>query len=275
MCAFPIPAGPNRRISRIELCRISAGPYQPRRQFPEAELRSLADSIRQFGLLSPLLVRKMEGNFELIAGERRLRALEMLGCSHADAIITAAFDRDCALIGLIENLQREQLHYLDEAEACRRILREHGLTQEELAASLGKSPSALANLLRLLRLSRNVRDLLRGSTLSERHARCLLRIPDEETQLSLARRAAQEHLSVRQLEALVEQQTASKKPSKSPPTPKMRDHRLVINALKDTVRQLKRIGVPASSRVETHEDHYDIIITVHTPRDESILCLPK
>lgn len=258
-----------RRICRIELRRISANPFQPRRQFSEEELHSLAESIRRFGLLSPLLVRETTGgNYELIAGERRLRALKLLGASEAEAIITTAFDRDCALIGLIENLQREDLHFLDEAEACKRLLREHGLTQEELSATLSRSPSALANLLRLLRLGRSVKQCIRDGKLSERHARSLLRLKDENQQLALARRAVQEQLSVRQLDALIDQQLQAK-PAPNRPAGKIWDNRLVINALRDTVRQLKRIGIPASSRVENHEDSYDVIVTIRTmPKEQ-------
>lgn len=264
MGAFSIRSSADRRIIRAELSRIHPSPHQARKQFDQGELRALADSIRQYGLLSPLLVRRVEDGFELIAGERRLRALHLLGRREAEVIVTAAFDQDCALMGLVENLQREELHFLDEAEACRRILQEHALSREELAAGLCKSPSALANLLRLLRLGREVRACIRSGGLSERHARALLRVPSEDAQLCLARRAAQEGLSVRQLEALIEQQTAPGRPVRRPAAPLFRDSRLVINALKDTVRQLKRIGVAASSRVEEHGDHYDVIVTIRT-----------
>lgn len=265
MAAFSIRSTPDRRVCRLELSSISPSPYQPRRCFNEDELRSLAESIRRFGLLTPLLVRRCEGGYELIAGERRLRAMELLGWSHAEAIIASTPDRDCALIGLIENLQREDLHFLDEAEACRRILRDHGLTQEELAATLGKSPSALANLLRLLKLSRNVRVFIRENKLSERHARALLKLTDEEQQLAFARRAANEQLSVRQMEKFIEEAHQQKKHTSSKPNPLIRDNRLVINALRDTVRQLKKIGVPVSSRVETHDDLCEVIITIRPP----------
>ena len=265
MAAFSIHAAPERRVCRLPLSSIAPSPYQPRRCFDEEELRSLADSIRRFGLLSPLLVRRCEGSYELIAGERRLRAMELLGWSHTDAIISAAPDRDCALVGLIENLQREDLHFLDEAEACRRILRDHGLTQEDLAASLGKSPSALANLLRLLKLSRSVRACIRENHLSERHARALLKLPGEEQQLAFARRAASEQLSVRRLEELIAQASKEKKSAPNRANPLIRDNRLVINALRDTVRQLRKIGVPVSSRVETREDLCEVIITIRPP----------
>ena len=261
-------SGPSeKRVVRIDIDRIAPSPFQPRRETDAGAIEQLADSIRRFGLLSPLLVRRaVGGGYELVAGERRLRAMQLLGWTHADAIVTAARDRDSAIIGLIENLQREDLHFLDEAEACRRILREQGLNQEELAAALGKSPSALANLLRLLRLSRPVQCLIRESGLTERHARALLRANGDTEQLRQAQLAAQNKLSVRELEAQIEQKRQEKKPSRpSPAAGLIRDSRLVINALKDTVRQLKRIGVPASSRVEPHGDYYDVIVTIRTP----------
>lgn len=267
MATFSIRTAPERRVCRLALESISPSPFQPRRSFDEGELRALADSIERFGLLSPLLVRRSGAGYELIAGERRLRAMELLGWSHADAIISVSPDRDCALVGLIENLQREDLHFLDEAEACRRILREHGLTQEELAATLSKSPSALANLLRLLRLDRSVRAFIRENGLSERHARALLRLESADEQLAFARRAAKEQLSVRRLEELIEGIPREKKSAPArKANPLIRDNRLVINALRDTVRSLKRIGVPVSSRVETHDDLCEIIVTIRPPQ---------
>ena len=256
-----------KRIVRIEIGRIAPSPFQPRREADEEAIEQLAESIHRFGLLSPVLVRRAGGSgYELIAGERRLRAMTLLGWSHTDAIVTAARDRDSALIGLIENLQREDLHFLDEAEACRRILRERELNQEELASVLGKSPSALANLLRLLKLSEPVQRLIRDGGLTERHARALLRANGEAEQLRLAQDAADAKLSVRELEARIERQRQAKKPTRLNPAAGLaRDSRLVINALRDTVRQLKRIGVPASSRVEPHGDYYDVIVTIRTP----------
>lgn len=261
MGALPFRTANEKRIIRIELGRITPSPYQARRQFDETQLRALADSIRRHGLLCPLLVRRSGDGYELIAGERRLRALRLLGRTHAEAVVTAAFDRDCALLGLVENLQREQLHFLDEAEACRRILREHRLTQEELAAALSRSPSALNNLLRLLRLDNDVRACIRQGGLSERHARALLRIEGDAERLLLARRAVQEGMSVRRLEEAILQQEA-RQPPQQKLQPRMKDQRLIINALQDTLRQLKHIGVAASSRVEDYEDHYELIISI-------------
>ncbi|MBQ8507503.1 MAG: ParB/RepB/Spo0J family partition protein [Clostridia bacterium] len=249
------------KIIRIPIDRISPSPYQPRRAFDEAAIAALAESIRRFGLLSPLLVRrKTAGEYELIAGERRLRALQRLQCAHADAIILSAYDRDCALIGLIENLEREDLHFLDEARACRRIIDEQGLGREELAQILNCSPSALANRLRLLKLPEAVQQIIREDGLSERHARALLRLEDEARQRSLAGQAARLKWGVRQLESQIEKLLRESAPPRS--APRIRDKRLIINAFRDTLRQLKQIGVQASSRVEEREDSYDIIVTV-------------
>ena len=148
------------------------------------------------------------------------------------------------------------------------MLREHGMTQEELAATLARSPSALANLLRLLRLSKGVKQLIRESGLSERHARSLLRLGDEHQQLILAQRAVQEQLSVRQLDAIIDQQLKEGSATGRPVAGKIRDSRLVVNALRDTVRQLRRIGITASSRVEHHEDYYDVIVTIRMAPNE-------
>ena len=292
MIACPARTEAPRRVLRIELRKIHPGASQPRRHFDESTIRELADSIRRYGLLSPLLVRRdARGEYALIAGERRLRALRMLGHETADAILLDPTEDDSALIALIENLQREELHFLDEAEACRKILLRQDLTQEQLAAALSKSPSALANLLRLLKLPKSVRMFVREKGLSERHARALLKLGDEDAQLRLAAEAAAGQMSVRALEGEIERQTRAKSPvqpakncrripsesadpqnsgfansrtTKKPIARFIRDNRLVLNALNDTVRQLKRIGVRLQSRVESREGEYDVIITVRT-----------
>ena len=184
-----------------------------------------------------------------MAGERRLRALKLLGRQWADAIVLPCGDGDAALIALVENLQREDLHYLDVAAACRRILDSQPLTQEQLATGLSCSPSALANRLRLLKLPEEVQALVRQAGLSERHARALLSVKGAARQLELARQAAEQRLSVKQLEALAAK-SAPKPKKRARLTPLLRDNRIVINALMDTVRQLKGIGVPVTSRVE-------------------------
>ncbi|MBR6767854.1 MAG: ParB/RepB/Spo0J family partition protein [Clostridia bacterium] len=256
-----------RAVVRIPVESIRVSPSQPRRQFAPETVEELASSIRRHGLLSPLLVRKTEdGGYELIAGERRLRALISLERRFAEAIVLNAGDCECALIALIENIQREQLHFLDEAEACRRILRDYPITQDRLAASLSCSPSALANRLRILKLPEEVLNVVREKGLTERHARALLRLDDPRVQLSLAGVAAEKRMSVKQLESRVEQHMRRLKgvPVRRV-SPVIRDNRIVINALMETVRELGRIGVQVKSRVEEKTDHVELIVSIPFP----------
>ena len=254
----------DRAVVRIPVEAIRVNPHQPRRQFAREAVEELAASIRHHGLLSPLLVRRRDGGeYELIAGERRLRALVFLERRFAEAIVLSVNDCECALIALVENIQREQLHFLDEAEACRRILDAYPITQEKLAASLSCSPSALANRLRLLKLPEEVRALIRTGGLTERHARALLRLNDARVQLCLVRQAAEQRMSVKQLEARVEHHIRQRQgePVRRM-SPLIRDNRIVINALMDTVRELGRIGVQVKSRIEEKEDHVELIVSI-------------
>lgn len=255
----PRPA--NRAVVRIPLDAIRPNPIEPRRRITQESVMKLAESIRRHGQLSPVLVRRAGDQYELIAGQRRVRALKLLGRTQAEALVLAADDCDSALIALVENLQREQLNYLDEAEACRRILDSHPITQERLAAGLSMSPSALNNRLRLLKLPPEVRDILRRTNLSERHARALLRLEDPQVQLDLARQAAEQRMSVKQLEARV---GALLRPAPAKPTVSryVRDNRIIINAVMDTVKELNHIGVNVKSRVEEREDHIDVVVTI-------------
>ena len=255
----PRPA--NRAIARIPLDAIRPNPTQPRRHLTPESVQQLAESIRRHGQLSPVLVRRQGDQYELIAGQRRVMALRLLGRAQAEAVVLSTGDCDSALIALVENLQREALNYLDEAEACRHILDSHPITQERLAASLSVSPSALANRLRLLKLPFRVRDALRRTNLSERHARALLRLDDEEVQLSLVRQAAEQRMSVKQLENRV---NALLRPAPPKPTVSryVRDNRIIINAVMDTVKELNHIGVNVQSRVEECADHIDVVVTI-------------
>lgn len=255
------PRAANRSIARIPIDAILANPIEPRRRTSPESVQQLAESIRRHGQLSPVLVRRAGDHYELIAGQRRVMALKVLGRTHADAIVLSTGDCDSALIALVENLQREALNYLDEAEACRRILDSHPITQERLAMSLSMSPSALNNRLRLLKLPADVRDVLRRANLSERHARALLRLDDGAQQLLLARQAAEQRLSVKQLEARV---SALLRPSPARPTVSryVRDNRIIINAVMDTVRELNHIGVSVKSRIEEADDHIDVVVTI-------------
>ena len=255
----PIPV-----LRSVPLRDIHPDPAQPRRLFPREGIEALADSIRLHGQLSPLLLRASPNGrgYRLIAGARRLMALKRLSRSHAEALVLPADDLECGLIALAENLQREDLHYLDAAAACRRLLDTQPITQARLAAGLSVSPSALANRLRLLKLPESVRDALRQGGLSERHARALLRLGDEASQLALARLAAEQGLSVAQLEARIDR-LARPESRRQPRLGRLvRDNRVVVDALMRTVKELTRIGVPIRSRVEEQPDRIDVIVTI-------------
>ena len=184
------------RVLSLRVADIRPNPYQPRRVFDETGLRELAASIRVHGVLQPLTVRRTAEGWELIAGERRLRASRLAGLETVPCIESAAGDEESALLALIENLQRQDLHYFEEAAAIGDYIHRTGITQEEAARQLGRSPSALANKLRLLRLSPACREQLVKGGLTERHARCLLRLEDESERLTALKYIADHQLNV-------------------------------------------------------------------------------
>ena len=257
----------DRALLRLPVRDIRPNPLGGRRMFTRESIDALAESIRLHGLLCPLLVRPApEGGWELIAGQRRLMALKRLGRSWAEALCLSAGDCESGVLALVENLHREALHYLDAARACRCILDSQPITQDRLALGLGMSPSALANRLRLLKLSDRAQAALRQAGLSERHARALLALNDEQAQLALIAQAAERRWSVRQLEERIARLPRREKRRDNPASKLAGDNRLVINALMDTVRQLTRIGVPVRSRVEEAGDHIDVIVTIPAGR---------
>lgn len=197
---------PSGEVRRVPLQAIVPNPLQPRREFSEDELVELAESIRENGLLQPLVVRPApgaEGRFELVAGERRLRAIRSLEWEDVAAVIREVSDETLLVLALVENLQREALNPLEEAEGYRTLADSFGLTQEEIAHSVGKDRSTVANMLRLLGLPPSVRKLLEAGELSMGHGRALLAVEDPVKAGELARRAASEGWSVREVERRV------------------------------------------------------------------------
>lgn len=257
-----------RQLTRIRLEDIRANPDQPRKAFSENAIVELAGSIRRYGLLSPLTVRKGgSGGYELIAGERRLRALRLLGESETDALVLDVRDRDSALIALIENLQRENLSFFEEAEAYQALLDGHGLSREELAGRLSRSQSAVANRLRLLKLPPSVRAEISLGGLSERHARALLRLSAEEDQLEALRKAIKGQMNVRELESLIERMLCEKAIGRQRVRGVYRDHRMFVNAMLNTVRALQESGAGVTSTVTERTDGVEIRVII--PRTKS------
>ena len=246
--------------------QIAPNPHQPRREFAPGPLAELAESIRRHGIIQPLSVRRRDDGWELIAGERRLRAAKLAGLQTVPCLEMQVDKQDSAILALIENIQRRDLHYLEEATAIAAYLRQSGSTQEEAAALLGRSPSAVANKLRLLRLSPACRAILVENNLTERHARCLLRLEDEEERLAAARYLARNHLNVAQAEQYVERRLAALQ--STPPAGRktyiIKDVRLFLNSLDRGLRLIREAGVDA--RTERQETEEDILLTIRIPK---------
>ncbi|MCI8658053.1 MAG: ParB/RepB/Spo0J family partition protein [Oscillospiraceae bacterium] len=258
------------RIHMLPIERISPNPRQPRRHFPEQPLRELADSIRQHGVLQPLTVQKTPGGYVLVAGERRLRAAGLAGLTHVPCLLVRATPQDSALLALVENLQRCDLHYLEEAAAISKLITTYGMSQEEAARRLGRSQPAVANKLRLLRLSPACGELLRKYELTERHARALLRLEDEDTRLAALRHIGEKKLTVAAAEEYIEVQL-QKKQMEGKEKKRLfiiKDVRLFLNSVDRGMETIRRAGVDA--RFDRQESEEEITITIQIPKQQAI-----
>ena len=219
----------------LNISEIEPNRSQPRKEFDEQALSELADSISKHGLLQPLLVRPLAlGGYEIVAGERRYRACRMAGITEVPVIIRELTESETMELALIENLQREDLTPLEEAEGYQALMSEHGMTQEEVAQSVGKSRPAVANALRLIKLPDSVKELLKENKISAGHARALLSLNSEEEMLELAELIVQKDLSVRQTEKLCKQ-AAREKPEPSAPEKKPSFYSMVELALNEAL----------------------------------------
>ena len=251
------------QILQIPLSKIVPNPYQPRKEFESEALSELADSIRQYGVLQPLLVAPGKGDtYILIAGERRLRASTMAGLGTVPVIVSEYTSQQIAEIALIENLQRKDLHYLEEAEGYEKLVNTFHLTQESMAIRVGKKQSTIANKLRLLRLPVSVRRKLHNSDLTERHARVLLKLENEDLQKAVLQKVLKEHLNVRQTEALVEKtlKETGKLNQKKPRFVIVNDVRIYLNSIKEVMDTVKSSGIPSSMEQEMDGD--DVVVTL-------------
>ena len=251
------------QVLQIPLSKIVPNPYQPRKEFESEALSELADSIRQYGVLQPLLVAPGKGDtYILIAGERRLRASIMAGMGTVPVIVSEYTTQQIAEIALIENLQRKDLHYLEEAEGYEKLVNTFHLTQESMAIRVGKKQSTIANKLRLLRLPVSVRKKLHDSDLTERHARVLLKLENEDLQKAVLQKVLKGHLNVRQTEALVEKtlKEAGKLNQKKPRFVIVNDVRIYLNSIKEIMETVKTSGIPSSMEQEMDGD--DVVVTL-------------
>lgn len=254
-----------RRVLEIPLSKVRPNPYQPRKHFEKEALWELAESIKEVGVLQPISVRKMSDYYELVAGERRLRAAMLADLPTIPAILVEAGDNQSALLALVENLQRQNLHYLEEAEGYQTMMQDYGLTQEELAKRLGKKQSTVANKVRLLKLPPEVKKGLYENALTERHARALLKIPDPEVQTAVLSTVITKELNVRATENLVERVLEDMRQKPKPEQKEIFafcDIRLLTNTIRQSLSLMEKAGVSATYQEEEGDSAYRIVIEI-------------
>lgn len=247
------------RVVFLPAKSIRPNPAQPRKIFQEEALDELADSIRQHGILQPLSVRRQGIGYELISGERRLRAAQLAGVTDVPCIIMNMDARESGFAALVENLQRQDLDFIEEALGIRRLLQEHAMSQEQAARLLGKSQSAVANKLRLLRHSDTVLSAIRESGLTERHARALLKLRTEEEILAAIGQIAKEGMSVARTEKYIESLLAQKE-EKAPRA----NVGAFLNSLTQSLQKIQLSGIAAVS--ERRETESQIVLTITIPK---------
>lgn len=253
-----------REFKWLPVGSIAKNPNQPRRVFDEKALVELCDSIRRYGVITPLTVRRVDGAYQLIAGERRLRASIMAGLEAVPCYIVAAEEQDSSLMALVENLQRRDLDFFEEALGLQRLTDLYGMTQQQAAEKVGKTQSSVANKLRLLKLTPEVIALVREHGLTERHARALLRITDPQAQCSAAQEIARRDLNVEQTEAYIERLLTVHKTKPERRKGMIRDVRLFLNTVNRAVGLMQSAGVGA--QVDQQELSDELVVTIRIPR---------
>ena len=262
----------DKRLIMLKPSEITASPDQPRKSFDEYELKRLCDSIKASGIIQPLIVRKTENGYRLIAGERRLKAAVMAGLRRVPCVIHKTDDETAALYSLLENLQRINLTVFEEAEGINRLITEYGISQSEAAARLGISQSGLSNKLRLLKLSESIKERVSSARLTERHARALLRLPEEEREQALDRIIA-EGFTVSQTEEYISSLlTPEEKPvpaSHGEPVRKsaIGDVRLFSNSLSKLLSTLQSSGINAKSRKYETDKYIEFKVRIQKNSD--------
>ncbi len=253
----------NEEIQMIAVEKIKPNPYQPRQAFGEEEINELAASIEENGLLQPLLLRPFQKGYQIIAGERRLRALQKLEQEKAPCLIKSVSEQEMAQLALVENLQREDLHFLEEAMGYQRMLDSFNMTQEELADKIGRSQSAIANRLRLLKLPPALREKIIKAGLTERHARPLLKLKSPELQEQILQEVIRYKFSVGQTEKLIERTLAERKKGTNGLVVKVFDGtRLYVNTIRQTVKEMQNWGLDIEFEEREAEDSISFYITM-------------
>lgn len=263
------------RVIYLKPDELAPNPVQPRKRFDEESLSELCESIKSYGILNPLTVRARNGGYELVAGERRLRAAKLAGLTEVPCILLDIDIQDSNLIALIENLQRRDLDFIEEAAGLYQLIRIFGLSQEEAARRIGKSQSAVANKLRLLKLPEDILEALRENGLTERHGRALLRLSTPQKQRAALEYILENDLTVAATDAYVDALLQSPAPEpeeeKEQAQPKrsfiLKDVRVFLNTLSRSLDMMKQGGIDAGMRREETED--SLILTISIPKNKN------
>lgn len=257
----------SENVKYIPVENIKPNPYQPRKYFSKGSLEELGQSIKAYGIIQPLSVRKIsDESYELVAGERRLRASKLVGLKEVPTIIVNMRDQDSAAIALIENLQREDLNFLEEAEGYYNLISDHGFTQQELAQKIGKSQSTVANKLRILKLPNDIKKLLIENNLTERHGRALLKLPDEETQREVLEKVIKTDKTVKQTEDYISDMLTAMTQEDDPENRQnikgLINFRIYINTLKNAYNAIKESGVDAVYDQKDMGDYIEVSVRI-------------
>lgn len=257
------PQPGKHRIVLLPLYMIAPNPNQPRKYFDPAAMEELKNSILEYGLIQPITVRRCGGEYELIAGERRFRAAQMAGLEEIPAVVISADKDKSAILALLENLQREDLSFFEIAESYKNLIHDQGMTQTELALKVGKSQASVANKMRLLKLPPLVKKLIRDYDLSERHARALLLLSDEEKQLEAVKIVCRDNLNVTQTEELIRSMnTQKKKPIDELRVTTAKDVKVFKNTVKRAIDMMRKSGIEAQIEENSFDWGTEYIIKI-------------
>ena len=248
------------RVVFLPFSAISPNPNQPRTQFCESSLEELAQSIRRHGVLQPLSVRKCDTGYQLITGERRLRAAKLAGLTEVPCLVMRMSDRESGMVALIENLQRQDLDFIEEAKGIGLLMERYHLTQEQAAQALGKSQSGIANKLRLLKHSPQVLSAIRREGLTERHARALLKLPEEAMKLQTVETIRKFAMTAQRAEDYIDSLLAKEKPAGKPNLSRF------LAGLDQSLAGFRSNGIPAIS--ERKETDSQIVVTITIPKTQ-------
>ncbi len=254
-------------IKYIPISIIKPNPYQPRKDFNQRALEELSQSIKAYGVIQPISVRQInEDSYELIAGERRLRASELAELQEIPAIIVDYRDKESALIALMENLQREDLNFIEEAEGYNNLIEDHGFTQQEIAEKMGKNQSTVANKLRLLKLPEDIKRDLLENNLTERHGRALLKLADDDLKRKILEKVINNELNVNKTEALVndilDDLTKREDNEVKQNIKSLINIRIYLNTIKKAFSAIKDTGIKAEYKEVDKGDHVEVVVKI-------------